>query len=130
MVLTGWGVLIVPWPPSRRGASWLPSAVGPWHAAHFFAKISAPCLAVPLPGGSSFPSGPIAMSQAWISSLVGLRPMLYDGACAHAAVEAASAIMGTNELDRHIANAPVAVHFPGVNSVEITHVHGALQLKV
>src|SRR6478672_2462241 len=70
------------------------------------------------------------MSQAWISSLVGLRPMLYDGACAHAAVEAASAIMGTNELDRHIANAPVAVHFPGVNSVEITHVHGALQLKV
>src|SRR6266852_9730342 len=38
--------------------------------------------------------------------------------------------MGTNELDQHIADAPVAVHFPGVNGVEISHVNGSRQLKI
>src|SRR5689334_8618591 len=41
-----------------------PLPCSPWQAAHFCAKIDAPCAAVPLPFGSPLPSGSTLMSQA------------------------------------------------------------------
>ena len=46
---------------------------------------TAPSLAVPCPGGSSFPVGLIAMSHARISSAFGFLPRPYVGDCVHPA---------------------------------------------
>ena len=55
--------------------AWLPDPVRPWQPAHpFWMYRSAPSLAVPFPGGSSFPVGLIEISQARISSSPGARP--------------------------------------------------------
>jgi hypothetical protein len=43
----------------------LSAPLRPWQRAHFNAYAWAPSLAVPLPEGSSFPSGPIAISHAF-----------------------------------------------------------------
>src|ERR1700686_5120879 len=60
-----------------------PEPVSPWHPKQALrTKSPAPCTAVPLPGGSSFPSGPIEMSNLWISSAVGVLPTPYVGDCA------------------------------------------------
>src|SRR5205809_1170993 len=53
-----------------------PMPLAPWHPAHPFERYArAPSLALPFPGGSSTPVGPIEMSRARISSAVGVRPM-------------------------------------------------------
>src|ERR1700681_246259 len=60
----------------------MPSA--PWHPAHPFERYARPpSLALPFPGGSSPPVGPIEMSRARISSAVGVRPIRYVGPCAN-----------------------------------------------
>src|SRR5215468_9577055 len=61
-----------------------PVPLAPWHPAHPFERyVSAPSLALPFPGGSSSPVGPIEMSRARISSAGGVRPMPYVGPCAN-----------------------------------------------
>src|SRR6516225_9141402 len=62
-----------------------PRPAGPWQAMHpFCSKTCAPSLAVPRPGGSSSPVGPIEISMRRISSAVGVRPTPYVGDCANA----------------------------------------------
>src|SRR4051812_19267540 len=61
-----------------------PDPVRPWHPAQPFRTYrSAPSLAVPCPGGSSFPVGLMEMSQVRVSSAVGALPTPYVGDCAH-----------------------------------------------
>src|SRR5256886_9802911 len=43
-------------PNSGAGARGVPFPPSPWHVEHFSAKTRAPCVAVPLPGGSPVPS--------------------------------------------------------------------------
>src|SRR5579863_8046522 len=45
-----------------------PLPLSPWHAAHFSAKIGAPCADVPLPFGNPVPSGSMLMSQLAIAA--------------------------------------------------------------
>src|SRR5216683_5571271 len=72
-------LLVVPSLRMSVGA-WLPDPVRPWQPAHPFCTWSgAPSLAVPRPGGSSFPVGLSEMSQARTSSAVGVRPTPYVG---------------------------------------------------
>src|ERR1700680_2659515 len=88
---------------------------------HFSAKIPAPSLEDPLPGGSPFPSGPMEMSSAWTCCFVAGVPMpLYAGigVCA-AAAEATSAMPAARSLENRIFHAPVPVHFPGLNGIHI-----------
>src|ERR1044071_8710457 len=60
-----------------------PSPLRPWHWTHPLSmKRSRPSFAVPCPGGSSWPSGLMAMSHARTSSGVGARPRWYVGDCA------------------------------------------------
>src|ERR1700752_2552309 len=60
-----------------------PSPFRPWHWTHPLSmKRSRPSFAVPCPGGSSWPSGLMAMSHARTSSGVGARPRWYVGDCA------------------------------------------------
>src|SRR5499427_1950643 len=61
-----------------------PMPLAPWHPAHPFERYTrAPSLALPFPGGSSPPVGPIEMSRTRISSAFGVRPMPYVGPCAN-----------------------------------------------
>src|SRR5262249_37621942 len=64
----------LPLPPTSTGAG--PSLpVGPWHVEQArCVNVSAPCVALPLPGGSAEPSGPTEMSRADSSRAVGGRP--------------------------------------------------------
>src|ERR1019366_1835609 len=83
----GYGDFVLPSLLIRVGAG-PPEPVRPWHIVHCFStKTFAPSAAVPWPGGSSFPSGPIEMSHLRISSAVGVRPTLYLGDCAFASDE-------------------------------------------
>src|ERR1700761_6336799 len=45
-----------------------PLPLSPWQAAHFSAKIGAPCADVPLPFGNPVPSGRMLMSQLAIAA--------------------------------------------------------------
>src|SRR5579863_8526602 len=45
-----------------------PLPLSPWHAAHFSAKIVAPCAEVPLPFGNPVPSGRMLISQLAIAA--------------------------------------------------------------
>src|SRR6187401_1275885 len=98
----------------------MPSA--PWHAAQPFVRYScAPSLALPFPGGSSSPVGPMEMSSALISSGVGVRPIRYVGPCASAEAPPMSNTGSTNAngriLREPIGHAPVARDVPRLNTV-------------
>src|SRR5262245_64000303 len=93
-----------------------PIPFGPWHPAHPFARYSrSPSLAVPRPGGSSAPVGPMEISHARISSAVGVRPTPYVGPCA----SAVTPIRHTNgrTLSMPIVHAPIAGDSPRLNAV-------------
>src|SRR5215470_8670098 len=101
---------------SQMGTSWPffdfnagagpPMPASPWQTKHPFSlKTSAPSLAVPRPGGSSSPVGPIEISKARISSVVGVRPTPYVGDCANAGLPRSSTI--ATSLSEPIGHAPV-----------------------
>src|SRR6266571_4617995 len=97
-----------------------PRPAGPWQAMHpFCSKTCAPSLALPRPGGSSSPVGPIEISMRRISSAVGVRPTPYVGDCANAVLPrrlpSSSGIVTT--LSEAIGHAPVPGDFPGHNAV-------------
>src|SRR5262245_12669248 len=101
--------------PFRFGAA--PSVpVFPWQTAQpLLAYSFAPSVAVPRPGGSSAPVGPMEMSHARISSAVGVRPTPYVGPCA----SAVTPIRHTNgrTLSMPIVHAPIAGDSPRLNAV-------------
>src|ERR1035437_10728674 len=81
-------------------------------------------MAVPLPGGSSFPSEPTILSQARNSASVGALPILYVGDCALAAPNTSRAIAGSRKLDfdiesavQRILHAPVSLDSPWLNRI-------------
>src|SRR5215813_2972148 len=93
-----------------------PRPAGPWQAMHpFCSKTCAPSLAVPRPGGSSSPVGPIEISMRRISSAVGVRPTPYVGDCANAGLPSNSRIV-TN-LSEPIGHAPIPGDLPGHDAV-------------
>src|SRR5436190_5404317 len=93
-----------------------PRPAGPWHAMHpFCSKTCAPSLAVPRPGGSSSPVGPIEISMRRISSAVGVRPTPYVGDCANAGPPRSRRIV--TSLSEPIGHAPVLGDLPGHNAV-------------
>src|ERR1700704_3043091 len=98
-----------------------PRPAGPWQAMHpFCSKTCAPSLAVPRPGGSSSPVGPIEISMRRISSAVGVRPTPYVGDCANAGLPTSSTIVGSRivtSLSEPIGHAPVLGDLPGHNAV-------------
>src|SRR5690242_15933634 len=80
--------------------------------------MGAPCLAVPLPGGSSLPEGPGEMSQSLISCALGLRPTpVYLPDCA-APLTAHNIRQAASQLNEAILNAPVGVDLPRLNRVK------------
>src|SRR6516162_3546627 len=94
-----------------------PRPAGPWQAMHpFCSKTCAPSLAVPRPGGSSSPVGPIEISMRRISSAVGVRPTPYVGDCANAGLPSSSSRIVTS-LSEPIGHAPVLGDLPGHNAV-------------
>src|SRR4029077_7931070 len=116
--------------PTTRRWTAPPSPFFPWHTAHFLAKISAPSVAVPRPGGSSFPSGPTMKSKILISSWVRGVPRLVRD-CASPATGAARIITGTSKLREHlrkhgIVYAPIAIHPPGLNGIDVNGAAGFL----
>src|SRR5262245_26960057 len=98
-----------------------PRPAGPWQATHpFCSKTWAPSLAVPRPGGSSSPVGPIEISMRRISSAVGVRPTPYVGDCANAGLPTSSTIAGSRtvtSLSEPIGHAPVPGDLPGHDAV-------------
>src|SRR5258708_35990528 len=93
-----------------------PRPAGPWQAMHpFCAKSGTPSLAVPGPGGSSSPVGPIEISMRRISSAVGVRPTPYVGDCANAGLPRSSRIV--TSLSEPIGHAPVLGDLPRHNAV-------------
>src|SRR5262249_23163240 len=94
-----------------------PTPASPWQPTHpCCSKTSAPCLAVPRPGGSSSPVGPIEISNARISSAVGGRPTPYVGDdCANAGPPKSSKIV--TSLSEPIGHAPVLGDPPRHNAV-------------
>src|SRR5437773_10357727 len=111
---------------SQMGTSWPffdfnagagpPMSSAPWQMLHpFCSKTCAPSLAVPRPGGSSSPVGPIEISMRRISSAVGVRPTPYVGDCANAGLPRSSRIV--TSLSEPIGHAPVFVDLPGHNAV-------------
>src|SRR5499426_2068273 len=98
-----------------------PRPAGPWQAMHpFCSKTCAPSLAVPRPGGSSSPVGPIEISMRRISSAVGVRPTPYVGDCANAGLPTSTAIVGSRivtSLSEPIGHAPVLGDLPWHNAV-------------
>src|SRR5574341_774249 len=97
----------------RIGA--LPSmADAPWHDAQPFVRYScAPSLTVPRPSGSSSPVGPMEISQARISSAVGVRPTPNDCAITVAPISTVQA----STLSKAIGDAPIAGDLPRLNAV-------------
>src|SRR6266550_3681766 len=59
---------LVSGPPPTSAAARPPLPFSPWHTAHLLAKMLAPTVGVPLPGGRPVPSGRMLMSQAAISA--------------------------------------------------------------
>src|SRR6202521_5662627 len=95
-----------------------PEPVSPWHPKQALrTKSPAPSTAVPRPGGSSFPSGPIEMSNARISSAVGVLPTPYAGDCALLIWLSPRIITSRRSLRESIVNAPIAGHPPRKNTI-------------
>src|SRR6476469_3375230 len=98
-----------------------PRPAGPWQARHpFCSKTCAPSLAVPRPGGSSSPVGPIEISIRRISSAVGVRPTPYVGDCANAGLPRSPTLVSSRvatSLSEPIGHAPVLGDLPGHNAV-------------
>src|SRR5215471_2550462 len=123
---------------SQMGTSWPffdfnagagpPMPASPWQTTHpFCSKSSAPSLAVPRPGGSSSPVGPIEISKARISSAVGVRPTPYVGEdCANAGLARSTKI--TTSLSEPIGHAPVLGNPPRHNAV-VQPRHSVISLK-
>src|SRR5215471_7308921 len=123
---------------SQMGTSWPffdfnagagpPMPASPWQTTHpFCSKTSAPSLAVPRPGGSSSPVGPIEISKARISSAVGVRPTPYVGDdCANAGLPRSSTI--ARSLSEPIGHAPVPGDPPRHNAV-VEPRHSVIPIK-
>src|SRR5262249_37642932 len=93
-----------------------PMPAGPWQITQpCCSKTCAPSLAVPRPGGSSSPVGPIEISMRRISSGVGVRPTPYVGDCANAGLPRSSRIV--TSLSEPIAHAPVLGDLPGHDAI-------------
>src|SRR6476646_3392859 len=91
-----------------------PRPAGPWQAMHpLCSKTCAPSLAVPRPGGSSSPVGPIEISKRRISSGVGVRPTPY--VCANAGLPSSSAI--ATSLSEPIGHTPIPADPPRHDAV-------------
>src|SRR5687768_1150390 len=89
-------------------------AFAPWHDAQPFVRYScAPSLTVPRPSGSSSPVGPMEISQARISSAVGVRPTPNDCAITVAPISSANA----KTLSKAIGDAPIAGDLPRLDAV-------------
>src|ERR1700722_2023986 len=75
-----------------------PLPLSPWHAAHFSAKMAAPCADVPLPFGNPVPSGRMLMSQLAIAASSSGLPRCgvsaFDGLAVVASKNAAARRMG------------------------------------
>src|SRR6185503_18628953 len=69
------------------------------------------------PGGSSSPVGPMEISQARISSALGVRPTPYVGPCASAGTPISNANAIGRILRVPIGHAPVPGDPPGLNAV-------------
>src|SRR6185295_3134726 len=109
------------WPffDCNSGAS-PPRPAAPWQVTHAFcSKTFAPSLAVPRPGGSSSPVGPIEISMRRISSAVGVRPTPYVGDCAIAGLprRLPSTRGIATILGEAIGNTSVPGDFPGHDAV-------------
>src|ERR1700676_3129532 len=116
-VRQGYGELDLPSLFIKVGAG-PPEPVSPWHPKQALrTKIPAPSTAVPRPGGSSFPLGPIAMSAARISSAAGVLPTPYVGDCALPIWLRPRIITSRSSLRESIVNAPIAGHPPRENTV-------------
>src|SRR5262245_46105459 len=116
---------------SQMGTSWPffdcnagaspPKPAAPWQAMHAFcSKTSAPSLAVPRPGGSSSPVGPIEISMRRISSAVGVRPTPYVGDCANAGLPGSPTVVSSRivtSLSEPIGHAPVLGDLPRHDAV-------------
>src|SRR6266404_7150975 len=122
---------------SQTGRSWAffdcnegaipPKPASPWQAMHpFCSKTCSPCLAVPRPGGSSSPVGPIEISMRRISSAVGVRPTPYVGDCANAGLPRSSRIV--TSLSEPIGHAPVLGDLPRHNAV-VEPGHSVISLR-
>src|SRR5260370_4691630 len=111
-----------------NGGAISPMPASPWQTKHPFSlKSSAPSLAVPRPGGSSSPVGPIEISKARISSAVGARPTPNLGDdCANAGPARMSAI--ATSLSEPIGHAPVPGDLPRHNAV-VQPRHSVISLK-
>src|SRR5689334_14094277 len=95
-----------------------PVPLAPWHPTHPFERYArAPSLALPFPGGSSPPVGPIEMSRARISSAVGVRPMPYVGPCANTGTLISNENAIGRTLREAIAHAPVLRDPPWLHRV-------------
>src|SRR5438045_4778046 len=95
-----------------------PMPLAPWHPAHPFERYArAPSLALPFPGGSSPPVGPIEMSRARISSAVGVRPMPYAGPCANTGTLISNENAIGRTLREAIGHAPVLRDPPWLHRV-------------
>src|SRR6266566_6847947 len=96
------------WPffDCSAGAGPPPMPALPWQATHVFrSKSTAPSLAVPRPGGSSSPVGPIEISKVRSSSAVVARPTPYVADCANAGLARSNAIV--TSLSEPIGHTPV-----------------------
>src|ERR1700731_1910353 len=112
-------VMVVPSLRISVGA-WAPHPARPWqHEPPFWTYSCAPSLAVPRPGGSSLPSGLIEMSQARISSAVGVRPTPNVGDCADPTWHIPRSITSGRSLGERIVHAPIARDLPWLNSIVI-----------
>src|SRR5262249_22626396 len=90
---------------------------------------NAPSFADPCPCGSSVPVGLIEISQARISSGVGVRPTPYGGDCASAMPPSSN----TNDrtLSDRIVNAPIARDSPRLNGIVVAwHVERPIRRRV
>ena len=76
---------------------------------------SSPSSGVPRPGGSSSPVGLMEISQARISSSLGVRPTPYVGDCATA--EPRSSIRNSRSLSKPIVNAPITRDSQRLNGI-------------
>src|SRR5207245_2547895 len=104
-----------------------PMPAGPWQAMHPFCSTTcAPSLAVPRPGGSSSPVGPIEISMRRISSAVGVRPTPYVGDCANAGLPRSSRIVAS--LSEPIGHTPVPGDPPRHHAV-VQPRHSVISLK-
>src|ERR1700693_4543030 len=116
-VRQGYGDLDLPSLFIKVGAGPL-EPVSPWHPKQALrTKSPAPSAAVPCPGGSSFPSGPIEMSNLRISSAVGGLPTPEVGDCALRTWFSPTISTTRRSLRESIVDAPIAGHPPPKNTI-------------